>query len=103
MTIIRNSSKADTAQARASSQCVGEGSLIAVAHLHAPARALVDAARRLLQRLRRAVRSSRRGGDKTRGERESYLSRAGDAADLERRERTWDRSEAGAFSLADWT
>jgi len=72
----------------------------AAAGLRRAARALAAA----LQRASAALLTRRESaGDWQTAARHRYLGRAVDLADLERRQRAWDRDESNSYSMSGWS
>ena len=85
----------------------GEGADGIVSRFAAP---LTDVVRRAVRALVERWKRRPLGGSWWRARRdhwgdaaqERYLRRAGDVHDVERRQRSWDRDEAGAYRLSGW-
>lgn len=67
------------------------------------ARKLARALAAVLPRRSTAGRREERHGSGDSPAHATFLARAQDAPELERRQRAWDRTESNAFSLSNWS
>lgn len=102
-TFTRHPGSTDACGAGSSTPARRQPLLVALLRREGAVGALAGAATRRMRRALRAARIWRAPGRSRPDARESYVSGACDAVDLERRERRWDQGESNAFSLADWT